>query len=54
MSETGALLYNLLTTTAGFGPITAARMMAAATLGLPYGLAYAGGQGVIQGVEAGM
>lgn len=35
------------------GPIVNARMTAAAVMGLPYGVAFAGAQSTIQAVEAG-
>jgi len=53
MSETAGLVLNLVSTTARMGPVANARLMVAASLGLPFGLPYAGAQGVIQGVEAG-
>lgn len=52
MSTTSTLL-DLVKNGARMGPIVNARMTAAATLALPYGISFAGAQSAIQAVQSG-
>ena len=50
---TTQILLDLVKNGARMGPIVNARMTAAAFFGMPYGVAFAGAQGVIQAVQSG-
>ncbi|KAL3131428.1 hypothetical protein ABBQ38_007740 [Trebouxia sp. C0009 RCD-2024] len=51
--STTQILLDLVKNGARMGPIVNARMTAAAFFGMPYGIAFAGAQGVIQAVQSG-
>lgn len=52
--STTSILLDLFKNGVRMGPIVNARMSAASTLALPYGISFAGAQGAIQAVQSGV